>query len=415
MITESYRVLVDPFGGFPPRLAEALARLYALEAVRGGAGPAGDPEAMLALPGAGELPERGPQRLFDARGAVPGRPGGAAGPVEYADDERVPRTFRGRTVPDADHDAEPLEPKDGERVLAQGSRGPLWLRRELDGRRIDRVAVAPPGLEGELLRDAFRPGRCIGLLPLLEFAAGPGARRPLPATILIDDPNLHRTRYGFLDFAAIAETAQRSPLHVALAMIPLDTWYADRRAVELFSGEHAALSLCVHGNNHVTRELARPLEPSVALAELAQALSRTSRSFRAPLPGPSVSPVMVAPHGACAPATMRRLVRVGFEAISIGHARPWGVDERDRLDVLLGARPVEFYDGLPILLRRHVSEFDDLPFAAFLEQPVILYGHHWDWPDGAAGLAATAAQMAALAELAWTRRFACFPAGPRFG
>ena len=61
--------------------------------------------------------------------------------------------------------------------------------------------------------------------------------------------------------------------------------------------------------------------------------------------------------------------------------------------MLAGSRPVHLVDGeFPLLLRYHIrQDRDELPFRAFLGQPLIVYGHHDDLAKGPAILAETAA------------------------
>ena len=155
---------------------------------------------------------------------------GAGIQVAIADDG-VPKPFRGRSIPEAIV-ARGLSNVDGDDVLAHQERKAVRSRRG----SVERVAAAPGLGDRETLRDAFRPGRFLGLLALLSFVERTSgrtlARDDLRASIVIDDPNLHRPRYGSLDFAAIARAARLTPLHVAMATIPLDAWYADRRAVD---------------------------------------------------------------------------------------------------------------------------------------------------------------------------------------
>ena len=68
---------------------------------------------------------------------------------------------------------------------------------------------------------------------------------------------------------------------------------------------------------------------------------------------------------------------------------------------LSGARQSEIVDGLPLVLRTHVTRLAELVFAAYLGQPLVVYGHHWDWPDGAEGLARTAQEVANVADVRW--------------
>jgi len=392
---------VRPEEAAPTSHLSAVAELYGGCLGSGRYGEAAD--VVLLLPGSDEHAARNATVVVDARAA---QPAGGAGTVELEHDPVVPRPFRGLRLHDACGAAAPLEPGSGDRVLARGPRGPLWVVDRVTGRH--RTAVLPDP-EAPSLLAAFGPGRFLGLLPLLtalrSIALGGDGEptAPLPASIVIDDPNLHRPRYGTLQFAEIARVAHEIPLHAAIATIPLDAWYADRRAVETFRGAPGALSLLVHGNNHVSRELARPLSDADAVAQLTQALARISRFERRT--GLRVSRTMAAPHGACSRPTIRRLARLGFRSLTISRPRPWTDDEvgamSDSVEPLSGARPVELVDGLPLVLRTHVDHLDRLPFAAFLRQPLVVYGHHWDWPAGATDLARTAEEVERMGDVRW--------------
>ena len=395
--TRRVRIAVDPPGQLPVRLADALRGLYGVEL----GPPSEDAAAEIRLPGCSARPVDG-RPCLDASAARPASAGSRTATIELTDRGDVPRPFRGRALEDA-WIPEGTEAVTGGRVLAHADRRVLWTRTGAH----DRVAVCPALAADETLPDAFRPGRFLAQLALLAFVerlvpsspAGDG----LPASIVIDDPNLHRPRYGALDFEAIARAARAVRLHAAMAMIPLDAWYAHRRAVETFRRAPDALSLLVHGNNHVSRELARPLSDGAAVAQLAQALARISRFERRT--GIPVSRTMAAPHGACSRETVRRLARVGFTALTISRPRPWADDEKGAsegsVEALSGARPVEIADGLPLVLRTHVDRFDMLPFRAFLGQPLVVYGHHWDWPAGADDLARTAEEVARVTDVDW--------------
>ena len=390
------RIAIDPPGAMSARLEDALRALYGVEL----GPPSDDAMAEIRLPGCTTRPVGG-RPCLDASASRPGAASGRTARIDL-DDDGVPPPFRGRSFPDA-FIPDSLVPVAGDHVLARHDGLALWSRSGL----VDRLAVSPT-LDGhETLRDAFRPGRFLAQLAVLAFVdrliSPSPARGPLPASIVIDDPNLHRPRYGTLDFAEIARVAHEVPLHAAIATIPLDAWHADRRAVETFRGAPRALSLLVHGNNHVSRELARPLSDPDAVAQLAQALARISRFERRT--GLRVSRTMAAPHGACSRPTIRRLARLGFQALTISRPRPWADDDvdttSDSVEALSGARPVEMVDGLPLVLRTHVDRLDHLPFAAFLRQPLVVYGHHWDWPAGADDLARTAEEVERVSDVRW--------------
>ena len=172
------------------------------------------------------------------------------------------------------------------------------------------AAVVPRELAvGETLRNRLRPGAILPLLPLTSFllrvAEASGLKRaPLRAAFLIDDPNLHRVRYGYLNFAELAARATTEGWHIAFATIPLDAWLVDRRAVRLFMSSKSQLSLLIHGNNHVKRELARLTTDEQALREMGQALIRI-RGFERRT-GLAVSRVMAPPHGDYTPTRLER-------------------------------------------------------------------------------------------------------------
>src|SRR6202035_3410833 len=90
--------------------------------------------------------------------------------------------------------------------------------------------------------------------------------RPQPrAAFMFDDPSLHWPSYGHIDFADIAKRATRGGFHVALATVPIDAWYANRRLVRLLR-ERRCLSLLLHGNQHLRCELGRVRDERAALA-----------------------------------------------------------------------------------------------------------------------------------------------------
>ncbi len=397
------RILVDPAGGLPAPVVDALSDLYS---ARTQIVP--DPataDIVVLLPGASLSASRIGSRpvVLDATSAAasPVPLGSLREAITLEDDPAVPRSFRNRRVFDELGGAAPLQPGRGERPLARGSQGPLWVSSADD--RIHRVALSPATNSPRLV-DEFGPGRFMRMLPLLAIvrAAACGDRgepRALPATIVVDDPNLRMCRYGYLDYRAIHRAAVDAPLHVALATIPLDSWYASPRAAAYFRTETAALSLLVHGNNHLSEELGRRYSVGEADGLLLQALARIGRLERRT--GVRVSRVMAAPHGACSHEMARALARCGLAALTISRARPWGEEPADRTDAALGARSVELVDGLPLLRRIHVDRLQEVPFAAFLHQPLVPYGHHWDWPDGVEDLVRLATETASAGPVVW--------------
>jgi hypothetical protein len=304
----------------------------------------------------------------------------------------------------------PVQHHDGE-VLATRDGEPFWTRSGL----LDVSAAAPLELAaGEALRDRLQKHRFAALLPIVhllrELIADLRWEPPAPrAAFLLDDPNLHWPSYGFLRLPELVRHADAHGYHMALAMIPLDTWWAHPRAIRLLRSHGDALSLLVHGNNHTEHELGRPDTETDGVALAAQALRRV-RAFER-RHGVPVSRVMVPPHEACSEATVRGLLLSGFDAITMTRPYPWlsrGPDpwlaRPEGASPLAGWERVDFVaGGLPVMLRHPIATRDrpELVLRAYLDQPLILYGHHEDLADGLDVLAQAAGEVNALTSPRW--------------
>jgi hypothetical protein len=283
-------------------------------------------------------------------------------------------------------------------ILASSAGQPVWIRRAA-GQEPQFWSAVPPAelIAGESIRDRLRPGRFIGLLPLVHLlgAVTREARwtpPPLRASFIIDDPNLHWPTYGYVRFAELARHARAHRYHAAMATIPLDLWYANRRAVRIFRESPAQLSLVAHGNDHTRSELAQPRSPADALELAAQALERVRRFERRT--GLRIARVMVPPHGDCNDTMFAALSIAGFDAVS------WSVKPRSEIS---GWETAEFAPGgMPSLPRTLLDDWDDLPFRALLNQPIVLEGHHVDLSDGLDVLAQTVSELKRLGPVTWT-------------
>jgi hypothetical protein len=193
-----------------------------------------------------------------------------------------------------------------------------------------------------------------------------------------------------------------------MATVPLDGWFVHPRAASLFRARADRLSLLVHGNNHTRAELAQPADAGRRRALMAQAMRRV-RSFerRSGIP---VSRVMAPPHGLCSAEMAGELVPSGFEALCVSRPFPW-LARRGRpwLAKPPGASPLTGWSpasivagGLPVLLRRGFDDpEEDLALRAFLNQPLIVYGHHGDVREGLERLEHLAARIGRLGDVSW--------------
>jgi hypothetical protein len=383
-------------------------------------------DAALLLPGSGPPEEAVGDRLpvlvavGEEAPAPPPAPLGerprARGPaLRLGTIAPLDRRLRGTRLRDAAVKRAPaIEASAADAVLATRGGDPMWVSRPARGAPVELVAVAPAELgEEECLRDRLRDGRFLALAALVHFlrsACGDAGWRPpgLRASFMFDDPNLHWTSYGHLPYRELVRHADAHGYHVAFAMVPLDGWFAHPAAVRLFRERPDRLSLIVHGNNHTRLELAHPDSRDRSRALLAQALRRT-RAFER-RSGLRVGRVMAAPHGVCSEPMARSLVPMGFEALCISRPYPWlarppaqWLARPPGASPLAGWEPASLVaDGVPVLLRRGFDDpEEDLALRAFLDQPLIVYGHHGDMKSGLDRLAHLAGVIQGLGDVEW--------------
>jgi hypothetical protein len=344
----------------------------------------------------------------------PAKAGSSAAQV-LANLPELDRRLRGAVLPDRrlggslDFSTS-LGSTEGAVVLASYAGAPTWVRTG----KTEKALLAPSELEAdEALRERLCLDRSAALLPLVHFLKELTApirwQPPAPrASIIFDDPNLHWPSYGFIKLPDLGQHALANGYHVALATAPLDTRFAHPGAVRALKESRGAISLLVHGNDHDGGELGRLATEEEGIALAAQALRRIE-AFEGRT-GIAVDRVMVPPHEQCSEAAVPGLLRCGFEAITMTRPFPWLAEPpRSWLarpagtDALVGWNPADFAAGMPVLLRHPLIERDapELVLRAFLDQPLILYGHHADVADGLDVLADAAADINRLGERRW--------------
>jgi hypothetical protein len=385
---------------FEGRAADAFAGLDALLVLGDGDSapvdsPADLPSLTLRFP---EPPDPGKalDNVCTAEEGLDPRLHGAALP-----DERLAATLQ-QTGANLGHE--------GATVLAACDGAPTWTR----SGESERAFLVPAELGArEALRERLCDGRNAALLPLLHFLrAQTEAIRWQPpagrASLLFDDPNLHWPSYGFVKLAELGAHAREHGYHVALATVPLDAWFAHPAALRALQESDGAISLLVHGNDHDGGELGRVATAADAVSLTAQALRRVDAFGRRT--GIAVDRVMVPPHEACSQATLSGLRRCGFEAITMTRPYPWVEFEPhswlarpEDAGALVGWGPAEFVEGVPVLLRHPMAgrSTAELTLRAFLDQPLILYGHHEDALGGPEALLEAVEEVNRLGPASW--------------
>lgn len=317
------------------------------------------------------------------------------------------RSFAGENV----GRAAPLNPSGSDHVAATMDGKPFWLRRVETGREMDILAALPPKLRpGEHLCGHLRAECCMGLLPLVHFLQG--ATRSLDwrcaakrACFIIDDPSFYRPSYGYLDFKELAGNAVKHHYYASLATIPLDSWWQNKAALRVFQDNAPRLSVLLHGNDHLSRELVRNMPSELRVQRLAQALRRFERFHGHS--GLEVCHVMEAPHGALSRPMLEAMIPLEYDAaiatprllIRYANASTWdGTMGMDLTNITLPG-------GFPVLPRikiwgaRHLAT--DVVLAAFLEQPILIVGHHVDFWQGYGLFEETAALINSFGDYEW--------------
>jgi hypothetical protein len=386
-------------------LLRALEEAYAVRFVGSSASDVDSADAVIVFPG-----EQGSDALRVPR-LVLEKPGGKRGlsfTVEMSRCLGLDRALHGQRLLEAHAcPPAPVVVDSGWRALASADGKPIWARTEADGMDCEIASALPLELEDhEFLRDHLSAGRFWSLLPVVHFLkriSSGASERPHAhnACFVVDDPNLRFSSYGCVSFPDLARDARECGYHVALATIPLDLLLPGRGAVGVVRTFRSELSLAVHGNDHVRRELERRRSAVEADRLILSADTRVRRFEKRT--GISIERVMCPPHGRCGLETLSALFRCGFLGLAASRPFPWDGFADQRRWRLGGWLPAQLAGGgLPVMPRYHLNrDPDDLVFRAFLGQPLIVSLHHEDLCDGLEPLRAAAARAAELGDVTW--------------
>jgi hypothetical protein len=330
-------------------------------------------------------------------------PEAAASFVTFGRSQPIDARLRGRQLSESGLTTIRTRLPEGE-PLAWDDGGPVWVVDDRTGTETALVAPRELGLE-EPLRDRLSARRFLELLPLVHLlrratAYDDWSRPPPRAAFVFDDPNLHWTSYGYIRFPDLARHARAHGYHAAMAIIPLDCWYAHPSAARQFRpGE--PLSLTMHGNDHVFHELGQRLEAPDAVPLFEQAIRRVSRLERSA--GIRVDRIMVPPHESCSDEMMESMLGPGIEAVCRAPTwwREWAPDRIRTSRWTMGdVSP----SGAPVLGRHKLGDprsRDEVLLNVYLDQPAILYGHHVDVANGYDVLASAAEHLSSVEGLTW--------------
>jgi hypothetical protein len=330
------------------------------------------------------------------------------GTIVFGQDAAVHRVLRARSVEQRlSCRPEPLELDGSEVVLATSSGRPFWTMRQTAAGRMDVTAVRVPVVDDKSsFFEYFNGNDFVNLLPLVDLVRrvtgeDQWIQPPLRASFMFDDPNLHSTSYGFINFPVLAQHAAKWNYHVSFATIPLDRWFSSRRAAQLFVEQKSRISFLVHGNDHVKKELAAFASDEQAILSLAQALRRIARleeTTKVP-----VSRVMAAPFGACVEGTISVMARLGFEAACISSGSLLDYNAKCKWSASLGLRMAEIIEGLPVFprFRLNLQAKNVILLAAYLGQPLVPLGHHQDVADGLDLMGELAQFINSLGQVRW--------------
>lgn len=390
------------------RYAELLAALEEAYPVRFAGSDGGEIAAargVIVFPG-GSRPQHlsVPCLVLEAPGAEHER--GASFTVELSRCGELDRALQGQRL--GEHDRRPppaLSLPDRGRALALAAGRPIWTQSDPRDGDCQTASALPSELgDHEFLRDHLTAGRFWSLLPLVHFVrrivlGGPQPAQHHRACFVIDDPNIRRSSYGYVRFPELARDAREHGYHVAVATIPLDLLLPGRGGVGVFRESRSQLSLVMHGNDHVRRELERRRSAAEAERMIRVATARVGR-FEARA-GIRIDRVMCPPHGGCSELTLEALRRCGLLGLAASRPFPWDGFSGHRRWRLGGWLPAQLAGGgIPVLPRHHLGRsLDDLVFRAWLGQPLILYCHHADLRDGLGPFRVAAARAAELGDV----------------
>jgi hypothetical protein len=334
---------------------------------------------------------------------------GTSSTIAFANRAEVAAVLRGRNVTAEDAagakalphwllDVVPIAFKDGWAVWAIQERGHCVHQY---------VALSPPELkQGQALFNHFGGQRMACLLPLVLFVRALTEDHswkppPLQATFMFDDPNLHTTSYGFIDYLEMIRRAAADNYHVSLSTIPLDSWFVHESANAIFRQNTDRISLLCHGNDHLPNELGPSQSREAIEGLLRQAIVRIARMEART--GLEIARVMAPPYGACSETALSEMALVGFEAVCVSCGSLHHHNSEAAWTRTIGMKPCDMIAGLGIIPRFGLSKHwrNEVLIAALLHRPIVPVTHHQAVADGYGVLDEMASFVNSIGNVKW--------------
>lgn len=199
------------------------------------------------------------------------------------------------------------------------------------------------------------------------------------ANVIVDDPPL-ATRYGHIDFRRLYELSEEHGAAATLAFIPLNYRRGGDEAVRFFRDTSDRIGICIHGCDHTRSEFGGT--DRARLSALASLASKRMDSFTERTRIPHAK-IMVFPQGLFSSEAMRVLKTHGYDAAVNTELRDTAGETRVTIGDMLQPA-VTSYDGLPLFLRRKVSDgIANFAFDLLLDKPCLIVTHHDDFVSDA--------------------------------
>ena len=300
--------------------------------------------------------------------------------VNFATSTALHAGFRGQTLSDPSLTTFcPLKKEQG--ILASIEGLQVWTREQSGNQTLHTVGIELPTCDPDgFFYQFFQHSSWFRVFPLLTFLkdcipVSCWLETEARASMIVDDPNLHRTEYGFINFRNMVRHADQHNYHVSIATIPLDMWYTSAAAATVFRDNPERMSLVFHGIDHTLYELAQECSDEIALAILARGLDRVADFERKS--GLSVARVMTAPHGAFAERFANAMALLAFEGacVSLPSLLHWNPQRQWPADTGLSFAQAMGKTSLPVFHRIGPA---DIPLYSFLGHPIIVFTHHQD-------------------------------------